>query len=152
MAPQSLNGIRILVIVMLVLLALQFEFGMAVNLSSLPSLAPIPNTPAGYSSGFNTALAQAGAVAVIHASLGSLLALFAVAILVTCLRSGRRSLQIFGGLAFLATLLAGTTGFLFVMSGFQNDNLSHGMATNFLLAYSFYFLVLYFLKPVSKAG
>jgi hypothetical protein len=59
--------------------------------------------------------------------------------------------QVFGSLAFLATLLAAATGLLFVLSGFQNNGDTHGMATNFLLSFTFYFLELYFLKPAPKA-
>jgi hypothetical protein len=61
-----------------------------------------------------------------------------------------RSVQVFGSLAFLTILLAAITGLLYTMSGFQNDGDSHGMATNFLLSFTFYFLELYFLKPAPK--
>ena len=150
MSAKDLKVLRVSIMTLLALLFLQFEFGMATNLSNLPSLPPIPNTMAGYSTGFNNTLAQAGPVAVVHASLGSLLGLATIFVLVLCLRSGRRSVQVFGSLAFVTTLLAGITGTLFVMSGFQNDGFSHGMATNFLLAYTFYFLELYFLKPAPR--
>ena len=152
MSAKNLKALRFSTIVLLVLLFLQYEFGMASNLSTLPTLPPIPNTLAGYSTGLNTALAQAGVVTNIHAGLGSLLALAAIFVLVLCLRSGQRRVQVFGVLAFLTTVLAATTGTLFVMSGFQNDNLSHGMATNFLLAYTGYFLVLYCLKSAQPAS
>ena len=64
------------------------------------------------------------------------------------LRSGLRSLQAFGSLAFLTILLADLTGLLYTLSGFQNNGDTHGMATNFLLSFTFYFLELYILKPV----
>ena len=64
------------------------------------------------------------------------------------LRSGLRSLQAFGSLAFLTILLADLTGLLYTLSGFQNNGDTHGMASNFLLSFTFYFLELYFLKPV----
>jgi hypothetical protein len=60
--------------------------------------------------------------------------------------------QVFGSLAFLATLLAAITGLFFTLSGFQNDGDSHGMASNFLLSFTFYFLELYFLKPVQLSS
>ena len=66
------------------------------------------------------------------------------------LASKIRSVQIFGGLGFLAMALAEINGVIFVLSGFQNDNYSHGMATMFILTFGFYFLELYFLKPVAK--
>jgi hypothetical protein len=135
-----------MVIVILALLALQYELGMAVNISNPPSLSPF-----GISlNAVSNALHQAGVVAVLHASLGVLLVIFSVINLIFSLRSGLRSVQIFGSLAFLATLLAAITGLLFTMSGFQNDGDSHGMATNFLLSFTFYFLELYFLKPAPK--
>ena len=139
--------LRVMVIVILVLLALQFEFGMAVNISNPPSLPPFSLSL----NAVSDALHQVGAVAVVHASLGVWLVIFSVVSLIFSLRSGLRSLQVFGSLAFLATLLAAVTGLLFVLSGFQNDGDSHGMATNFLLSFTFYFLELYFLKPALKA-
>ena len=86
----------------------------------------------------------------IHARLGSGLVIFSVINLIFCLRSGLRSVQAFVSLAFLTTLLVAITGLLFTLSGFQNDGDSHGMATNFLLSFTFYFLELYFLKPAPK--
>jgi hypothetical protein len=144
MAAKRLQSLRIMVIVILALLGLQYEFGMAVNIANPPSLAPTSLN------GVNSALQQVGAVAMIHASLGSALVIFSILILIFSLRSGMRSLQVFGSLAFLTTLLAALTGLLFTMSGFQNDGDSHGMATNFLLTFTFYFLELYFLKPAPK--
>ena len=133
--------------VILALLALQFELGMVVNVSKQPSLPPF-----GFSlSAFSDALNQVGDVAVVHASLGVWLVIFTLAGLIFALRSGVRSVQVFGSLAFLATCLAATTGLLYVLSGFQNDGLSEGMATNFLLSFTFNFLELYFLKPVQKS-
>jgi hypothetical protein len=145
MTIKQLKGLRIMVIIMLALLGLQYEFGMAVNIASPASLPPI-----GFSlNGVSNALQQAGVVAVIHASLGSGLVLFSILNLIYSLRSGLRSLQVFGSLAFLTTLLAAVTGLLFTLSGFQNNGDTHGMATNFLLSFTFYFLELYFLKPAA---
>ena len=146
MKTKNPRVLRIMVIVLLALLGLQYEFGMAVNIANPPSLAPI-----GFSlNALSGALQQAGVVAVIHVSLGSGLVIFSVINLIFCLRSGLRSVRVFGSLAFLATWLAAITGLLFTLSGFQNDGDSHGMATNFLLSFTFYFLELYFLKPAPK--
>jgi hypothetical protein len=146
MAAKQLKGLRIMVMVLLALLGLQYEFGMAVNIANPPSLPP-----SGLSiSGVSNALNRVGAVAVIHASLGSGLVLFSLVALILSLRSGVRSVQVFGSLTFLTVLLAAITGLLYTMSGFQNDGDSHGMATNFLLSFTFYFLELYFLKPSPK--
>jgi hypothetical protein len=145
MTAKRLQSLRIMVIVILALLGLQYEFGMAVNIANPPTLAPTSLN------GVNNALNQVGAVAMIHASLGSALVIFSILILIFSLRSGLRSLQVFGSLAFLTTLLAALTGVLYTMSGFQNNGDTHGMATNFLLTFTFYFLELYFLKPADKA-
>jgi hypothetical protein len=148
MATNRLQGLKVMVIIMLILLGLQYEFGMAVNLATQPSLAPF-----GFSmNGVIHALNQIGAVAVIHASLGSALVVIALISLIISLRSGLRSLQVFGSLAFLTILLAAVTGLLYTLSGFQNNGDTHGMATNFLLSFTFYFLELYFLKPIRLAA
>jgi hypothetical protein len=137
-----------MVIAMLALLGLQYEFGMAVNIAPQPSLAPF-----GFSiNGVINALNQIGAVAIIHASLGSALVIIALIALILSLRSGLRSVQVFGSLAFISILMAALTGYLYTLSGFQNNGDTHGMATNFLLSFTFYFLELYFLKPVRLAA
>ena len=146
MAAKRFQDLRIMVIVLLALLGLQYEFGMAVAITNPPSL---PQFGLSLNSVTN-ALQQAGVVAGIHASLGSGLVIFSLIALIFSLRCGLRSVQVFGSLAFLTTLLAAITGLLFTLSGFQNDGDSHGMATNFLLAFTFYFLELYFLKPALK--
>ncbi|MGD0753267.1 MAG: hypothetical protein ABSA23_17925 [Anaerolineales bacterium] len=148
MAAKRTQGLRVMVIVLLALLGLQYEFGMAVNIANPPSLPAF-----GLSlNAVSNALHQAGVVAVIHASLGIWLVVFSVINLILSLRSGLRSVQVFGSLAFLATLLAAITGLLFTLSGFQNDGDSHGMATNFLLSFTFYFLELSFLKPIQLSS
>lgn len=146
MSTKQLKWSRFVVISLLVLLVIQFEFGMAVNLSDLPSLSPFgfsfPNVVG--------ALNQAGTVAVFHAVLGTVLTIISLIGLGMALASKIRSVQIFGVLGFLSMALAEITGVLFVLSGFQNDNYSHGMATNFILTFGFYFLELYFMKPAPK--
>ncbi len=142
---KRFRSLRIWVIVLLAVLAVQYELGMAVNIANPPHLAPI-----GLSFGqFNSALMQAGLPAELHAGWGSLLGLIAIVNLVLALRTGMRSVQVFGTLTFLAVLVAGILGQLFVQSGFQNDGYSHGMATFFILSVIFCFRELYFLKPSS---
>ena len=148
MGTRRFRGLRTLVMIILALLVIQFEFGMAVNISDPPHLSPF-----GFSMvKFNDALNQVGIMAQLHAGLGTLLAILSLVILILSLRSGVRSVQIFGSLAFLAVLLAAIMGQLFVQSGFQNDNYTHGMASNFILSLVFYFLELYFLKPVPQVA
>jgi hypothetical protein len=146
MSSKKYIPTRIMIMVILALLAFQYELGMAVNIAN-----PKPIPPFGLSTtAVSDALNQVGVVAVLHASLGILLVIISLVSLIFALRSGVRSVQVFGGLAFVATFLALTTGLLYTLSGFQNDGLSHGMATNFLLSFSFNFLELYFLKPAPK--
>ena len=86
----------------------------------------------------------------VHAILGTVLTIISLINLLMALASKIRSVQVFGALGFLSMALAEICGVLFVLSGFQNDNYSHGMATNFLLTFGFYFLELYFLKPAAR--
>jgi hypothetical protein len=145
-AINKIRELQIAVIIVLVLLAIQFEFGMAVNLSNLPSLAPV-----GFSfPNILSALDQAGIVAVVHAVLGTVLTVISLISLLMALASKVRNVRVFGTLGFLSIALAEICGVLFVLSGFQNDNYSHGMATNFILTFAFYFIELYFLKPASN--
>ena len=84
--------------------------------SAWPSTSPTqPNLPAfGFSlTGVLSALNQIGVVAVIHASLGSGLVIISIISLILSLRSGLRSVQVFGSLAFLTILLAAITGLLY---------------------------------------
>ncbi len=139
--------LRVMDVITLALLTIQYELGMKVNLSpNLPELAPFGFSLAKISG----ALHLAGSVALIHAILGSLLMLLSIVTAMLSLRSGVRSVQIFGFLGFLATTLAAIGGVFFTLSGFQNDDYSLAMASNFILAFIFYFLELYVLKPNPK--
>ncbi len=143
MSANQLQVSRIFVILLLVLLAFQYEFGMAVNISNPPSL---PAFSLSDGDAMNAALNAAGGLALAHAILGFLIWLIALGNLALSRRSGLRRVQVFAALTLLCVSLAGISGTLFVASGFNNDGYSHGMATNFILAYSFVFLDLYFLK------
>lgn len=146
MSAQRFKGLRTVVIVLLIALVFQFEAGVTVTLSNPPSLPPFLFSL----SAVLGALGQAGTVAVVHATLGTLLTLTALLNLVMALSSRVRSVQITGSLGFLSMALAATSGLLFTLSGFQNDHYSHGMATNFVLTFGLHFLELYFLKPVPE--
>ncbi len=145
MRTPLFHWLRVVVILTLVILALQFELGMAINLSpSLPSLSEFNfSVPL-----ILQALQKIGVVGLLHAGTGIFILLLAIINLVLALSSRVRSVWIFGVLAFLSAFGAVSTGLLFVLSGFQNDGYSHGMATNFLLSFSFFFIELYMLKPV----
>ncbi len=138
--------LRASVIVILTLLAIQYELGMVINLGpSLPDLSPF-----GFSlTKISDALHQVGSAALIHAGLGSFLALLSILTLILSLRSKIKSVQIFGSLGLLTIIVAMAGGILFTLSGFQEDHYSLAMASNFILAFIAYFLELYFLKPDS---
>ncbi len=148
MVSNRIRSARIIVMVILALLVVQFELGMAVNLSDLPKLPPIGNSIAQLSD----YLHQAGITALLHAILGAWLGIFSLVNMILALRSHLRMVQVFGGLAFITTLVAAGMGTSFVQSGFQNDGWSNGMATSFILTFIFYFLEFYFLKPVPRTG
>ena len=147
MSSNRNKPLRRMVIALLVLLGIQYELGMAVNLSpDLPSLPP-----------FNFSLAQisdalhaAGTVALLHGILGSLLAIISISTLFFSLTSGIKKVQVFGVLGSLTVVLAAASGVLFTLSGFQADYFSTAMASNFLLSFTFYFLELYYLRAAPK--
>ncbi len=146
MKSNQFKSLRVIAVIILVLLTIQYELGMDVNFSpNLPKLSPV-----GFSLvKISDALHQAGPVALAHAGLGSLLILLSILTAILAIESKVRSVQIFGVLGFLSVSLAALGGVLFTLSGFQQDNYSLMMASNFLLAFIFYFLELYFLKPGS---
>lgn len=150
MSTNSFKGLRVAVVTLIVFLAFQFELGMAINLSDPPNIPPISFSLHNVLGALN----QVGSIALVHALLGTVLTVLALVTLVLALASKIRSVQVFGVLGFLSMTLAATSGVLFVLSGYQNDHYSHGMATNFILTLVFYFLELYFLKPAprTKAG
>jgi len=129
--------LRIAVVGILILLAVQFELGMAVNLS--PSLEDVPPV-AGTVTAIWGALARVGEAALTHALLGTFLTVLALASLVLAIRSRARSVAVIGVFSFLVMALATVNGILFTLSGFKNDHFSHGMATLFLLAFSLHFV------------
>ncbi len=144
MRNKTLNFLRVLVIVTLFLLAAQYELGMLVNLGpTLPKLPAIALT----NIQFRDYLNQAGIPAIIHASLGSLLVIAGLVNLVVAQSTKKTNLRVLGVLSFITMLLAAGLGTSFVLSGFQNDGLSNGMATMFILTFAFYFMELYALKP-----
>ena len=132
-----LRTLRVFSIVLLILLAFQFELGMAVNLS--PSLQEVPPL-AGSLSALWSALSKVGADALLHALLGTALSVVGLVGLVLSILPRKRIVAVMGVLSFLFLALAETNGILFTLSGFKNDGYSHGMATGFLVAFCLYFV------------
>ncbi len=143
MSGNQHKVLRIAVMLLLALLFVQYEFGMAVNIANPPSVAAF-NVADG--NAFNAALNAAGGLAQPHAILGFLVWLVSLVNFVLSLRSRVRGVQVFGSLTFLGITLAGIGGTTFVSSGFANDTASQGMAAAFIFSYSFAFLELYFLR------
>jgi hypothetical protein len=144
---DQFKSLRIMVIVILVMLLFEYELGITVMMSNPPSIPPFNFSE----ETFRGALEQAAGVAPLHALLGGLLVVLSIVNLVMALRSSIRSVQVFGFLSLLSIVIAAGGGYFFVVSGFQNDNASHAMATNFILSFAFLFLELYNMKPESKA-
>jgi hypothetical protein len=143
MSNSQSKTLRITVIVILVLLVIQYELGIAVNIAN-----PAAQPPFSFSlSAVSDALNKVGGASLPHAILGAWLVLLSLLNLVLSLGSRIRSVQIFGSLVFLSILIAAGGGLFFTLSGFQDDNATHAMATNFILAFIFSFLELYNLKP-----
>jgi len=134
---RVLKSLRVFVIVMLALLALQYELGIATNLS--PNMKEVP--PVGLAE-LDKLLASVGPAAVLHATLGVLLLVAAVAALVLSILAAGPALVVTGIIAFVGTALAFLNGILFSLGGFKDDGYSHGMATGYLVAFSLYFVQL----------
>jgi hypothetical protein len=147
MSADASRPLRITLVVLIVLLALQFELGTAVNLSDLHAIPAFGFSVAAILS----ALAGAGGEAVVHGVLGTFLALGAFFALARSLAAPLLGVRILGVLLVLAMALAAINGYLFVLSGFHNDGYSHGMATGFIVTLLLCFLELYILKPATRA-
>jgi hypothetical protein len=143
MSNNQPKTLRISVIVILVLLVLQYELGIAVNIANPPAQPPFSLSLGAVWDALN----KVGGASPPHAILGAGLVLLSLLNLVLSLRSRIRSVQIFGSLIFLSILIAAGGGLFFTLSGFQDDHATHAMATNFMLAFIFSFLELYNLKP-----
>ena len=143
MAANPFRTLRIFVMVLLALLFVQYEFGMAVNMANPPSL-PAFNMSDG--NAFNAALNQAGGLAQPHSILGAVVWLISLVTAVLSFRTRIPSVRILGSLTLLSVSVAGAGGSFFVSSGFANERASLVMAAGFVLSYTFAFLELYFLR------
>ncbi len=137
-----LKRLRIMMVVMIVMLFLQYELGIATIMSDIPSTSPFSFSV----TAFRGALERAGGIAVVHAGFGGIIILVALVNLILALMTKVRAVQILGMLNFLFILIAAGGGLFFVLSGFQNDHASHAMATNFILAFAFSFIELFYIR------
>ncbi|HEY5157462.1 MAG TPA: hypothetical protein VII93_05805 [Anaerolineales bacterium] len=146
MSSSPLRHLRIMTLVMIVSLFLQYELGIATIIANPASIPPFKFSIMT----FRSALEQVGGVALLHAGLGVWLVIISVINLILALRTKIRKVQIFSILSYLSIVIAAGGGLFFVLSGFQNDNASHAMATNFILSFTFSFIELYYARPVSN--
>ncbi len=147
MLSSQLKRLRIMTIVLIVLLFLQYELGMATIMADIPSGSPFRFSIAA----FQRALGQAGGVAPVHAIFGGVVVIAALINLILALMTKVRSVQILSALNFLFIVVAAGGGLFFVLSGFQNDHASHAMATNFLLAFTFSFIELLYIRSARNS-
>jgi len=115
MSTNNRRGLRFVVISLLVFLAVQYEFGMAINLAGPPSISSFSFSIPGVLSALN----QIGFVAVFHAALGTALTIISLVNLVLALASKIRGVQIFAGLGFLTMVLAVAMGLSFTVPAFR---------------------------------
>jgi len=147
METQKFRSLRVLVITNLAILLLEFVFGISIN------IAPLASSPSNFSmNGFIKTLVQVGGLTLFHISTGLVLGILSIVIMILSLRTGVRRLQLLGSLAFLAILLVGIMGLLFVASGFRNQNFVFGIIPLFVLAVVFYAFLYFSLKPVSQGS
>ena len=146
MLSSPLKHLRIMTVIMIVSLFLQYELGIATIMANTDSIPPFSFSI----TVFRNALEQVGGVALLHAGFGAWLVIISVINLFLALKTKIRKVQIFGVLSFLSIVIAAGGGLFFVLSGFQNDNASHAMATNFILSFTFSFIELYYARPSSN--
>jgi len=144
MTSSPLKTLRVTAVVMIVSLFLQYELGIATIIANPASIPPFSFSI----NVFSHALERVGGVALLHAALGGWLVIISIINMILALGTKIRKVQVFAILSFLSIVIAAGGGLFFVLSGFQNDNASHAMATNFILSFAFSFIEIYSARPV----
>src|SRR5579864_9108557 len=141
---RSTRRLRILLVIMLVILTIQFWFGETTNLfvttsstTSIPfSLNAIVQT-----------IASNGPILIWHAYEGFFLLILSLASIGLSFKwSGKRSVRITSILGAVMMISAVIGGVTFLLSGFTAAGSSAQMGGSFIGAYAFYFMELYFTK------
>ncbi|MEM3196301.1 MAG: hypothetical protein QXH43_09275 [Metallosphaera sp.] len=132
----------------LTLLLIEFILGMWINL--FVSLPPgTPNRPPYQETGFMMGPffgGSFGGAVMAHFMLGLLIALVSFVIMILAFLLGDLKVMMTGVISFLFIVVAGISGLSFMMSGFTNNFYSFLMSVGFILAFSSYSALLYFLK------
>jgi hypothetical protein len=139
------RALRRLTVVTLALLAVQYLFGMTVNLFvTIPASHPGSNADnyfSGVAQGVAWAIAHGAGFLQLHATFGLLLVAAAIALLVLAIRSRRRAWIVATSIALLTILGAGFNGASFL--NYNHDFSSMIMASLFLIAVCAYAIALY---------
>lgn len=149
---SRVRTLRNLVFLNLGLLLLLLVFGLAFDSAGAARVrSPLsPGQVNTSSASILAGLAQAGPSAFIHMLLGVVVGLLSILNMAAALRSGVRRIQVFGTLAFLSILAAGSLGLVFVASGFRDTFLLLGLVPLFILAVISYLLELFSLKALPR--
>ena len=136
MKKMMTNGLPSMVIMLFLFLFIQFLLGMYINLFvSIPAASPFFMMGYGPYGGFP--------IVMVHMFLGILIGLISIGILFLSIGSGQKKILASAIGLFLSILIAGIDGLFFLFDGQNNIN-SYLMATGFILAMLFSFILLLF--------
>ncbi len=136
MKKMMTNGLPSMVIMLFLFLFIQFLLGMYINLFvTIPAVSPFLMMGYGPYGGFP--------VVMVHMFLGILIGLISIGILFLSIGSGQKKILASAIGLFLSILIAGIDGLFFLFDGQNNIN-SYLMATGFILAMLFSFILLLF--------
>ena len=143
-SPKAVHRLRILLVLVLVLLAIQGWFGDTTNIFVTTGTA----NPVAFSLGAITpVIISYGPILIWHALEGLILiALSLLAIPLTFVWTNKRSVRIMSILGSAAIVSAAFGGLSFVASGFAAGGYSAQMGGSFIGAFGVYFVALYFTK------
>ena len=142
-----MKKIEISIVILLVLITIQAFLGDNINLFSVFPTSPVTASL----SGLSHALQQAGAAVMVHAINGFLIIAVSIAVVVFSFISRINKLRLTSIVGFVGSIIALSGGLEFVFSGYANNGYSAQMATGFLIAYSFYFIELYYTKGANQS-
>ena len=140
---RSWRPLRLSIVATLILLTLQGWTGDFVNVFVTTSPA---TTPAQSLGGFFSAVMNGGLLLLWHGMEGFLILFSAIGVLVVSLGYRKRSVKVGALLGFVAVVVAGLGGYLFVLSSFSASANTMQMGGASIGAYALYFITLYYTK------